>query len=99
MKLLLLLLLLLLLFFNFLWLHFFKLIGDNVYTVIFFCVSKTVLPILYSVYDIQMYKIIYYTYNVEYLSRRYVEWWIVTGMIQHICKLMTYGSFFQWSLI
>jgi hypothetical protein len=51
-----------------------------------------VLPILYSVYDIQMYTIIYYTYNVEYLSRRYVEWWIVTGMIQHICKLMTYGS-------
>jgi len=50
------------------------LIGDYVCKVIFFCVSKTVLPILYSVYDIQMYKIIYYTYNVEYLSRRYVEY-------------------------
>jgi hypothetical protein len=36
---------------------------------------------------------VYYIYNVEHLSRRYVEWWIVTGMIQHICKLMTYGSF------
>jgi hypothetical protein len=32
--------------------------------VIFFCVSKTVLPIC-SAYDIQMYKIKYYTYNVE----------------------------------
>ena len=32
---------------------------------------------------------------VEYLSRRYVERLIVTGMIQHVCILMTYGTFFQ----
>jgi hypothetical protein len=55
---------LLLLFFIFYFsiITFFLMFGDNVYVckVIFFCVSKTVLPIFYNVYDMQMYKIIYY---------------------------------------